>query len=340
MKQNNRHHSSFEPSSNKEVLRSILKYPLFYELPKHFNDMWESAPSDSDELDKRVKNSEEKLQDDATGKPYHFLRLMLSNSIYENTILKDVVIQNDEIDNRYQDTRIPKEAIQFTKIKIVLIQRHIRFILNALDTYKVMLEHYESLPKKNKITQEDIDNELIDTIILSKMNSSLKGDTKTDENVLDILKDTSNKQNKKTAYTYLANAKELGIPFKELRSAYPAYRSNFRDDGSFTHCVEIYSYYFFLNNFTYGTKEEAAKFSYSTVEYIKHIIHNTTYSPYINSYYRSLLDKIADTKDNLPYSLRYQDIIHCDISANDDSDSSMGFYFPKTNSTYSEKLPK
>ncbi len=340
MKQNNRHHSGFEPSLNKEVFRSILKYPLFYELPKHFNDMWESVPSDSSELDKRLKNSEEQLQDDATGKPYHFLKLMLSNSIYENTPLKDIVIQNDEIDNRYQGTRIPKEAIQFTKIKIVLMQRHIRFILNALDTYKVMMEHYDSLPKKNKITQEDIDNELIDTIILNKMNPSLTGDTKTDVNILDTLKDTSNKQNKKTAYPYLANAKELGIPFKELRSTYPTYRSGFRDDSNFINCVEIYSYYFFLNNFTYGTKEEAAKFSYSTVEYIKHIIHNTTYSSYTNSYHKSLLDKIADTKDNLPYSLRYQDIIHCDISANDDSDSSMGFYFPKTNSTYSEKLPK
>ena len=340
MKQSNRHHSSFEASSNKEVLRSILKYPLFYELPKHFNDMWESVPDDSSELDNRLKDSEIQLQDDDTGKPYHFLKLMLNNIIYENTPLKDTDIQNDEIDERYHGTRIPKEDIQFTKIKIVLIQRHIRFILNALDTYKVMMEHYDSLPKKNKITQEDINNELIDTIILSKMNPSLTSRTKAYKDVLDKLKDTSNKQNKKTAYPHLQNAKELGIPFKELRSTYPPYRSGFRENSSFIHCVEIYSYCFFLNNFTYETREEAAKFSYSTTEYIKHIIHNTIYSSYIDSYHKSLLDKIADTKDNLPYSLRYQDIIHCDISSNDNSDIKIGFYFLRTNCTYSEESPK
>lgn len=340
MKQSNRQHSDFELSLNKEVLRSILKYPLFYELPKHFNDMWASVKDDSSELDDRLKDSEKQLQDGDTGKPYHFLKLMLSNSIYENTTLRDIDIHNDEIDKRYQGTRIPEEFIQFTKIKIVLIQQHIRFILNALEAYKIIVEHHDKLPKKNKITQEDINNELIDTIILSEMNHSLTNDSLVNTGTIDTLKDISHSQNSKSTYPYLNNVKQLNIPFRELRRTYPAYRSGFRDDVSFIHCVEIYSYYFFLNNFTYETREEAAKFSYSTAEYIKHIVHKTVYSSYIDSYYKSLLDKISDTKNNLPYLLRYQDIIHCDISSNDYSGIKIGFYFPRTNSTYNEKSPK
>lgn len=300
------------------VNKSVIEYLEQIKFPKPSQETWDSL----------LSNSFKKAD-------YYFLKLMLKNEVHENSFYIDKDIENTIIEQKCSGGIIPEEVIHFSKIKVSLIQKHLRLIINALDVYEQIIQRYDELPQKTHITQKIIDRELSDSIVLTEMIDTMLSEEQSKREELSAYK-ANLQTHHLSEYSHLESAKSQGILFKELRKKYPTYRSQFKVATEFIDCIEIYSYYFFLNHFTYDAQEKAAEFAYSTIEYIKCISHQSEYTPSTPSSYRNFLDKIAKFKENLPYSLKYEDIIQCDMEILDEN-IHIGLYFPHTNNTYAEQ---
>lgn len=318
MKQSNNSYTNPRNWCRDTVNKSVIEYLEKIKFPKPSQVTWDSL----------LSNSFKKTD-------YYFLKLMLKNEVHENSFYIDKDIENTIIEQKCSGGIIPEEVIHFSKIKVALIQKHLRLIINALDAYEQIIQRYDELPQKTHITQKIIDRELSDSIVLTEIINTLSEEQSNREE-LSAYKDNL-RTHHLSEYSHLESAKSQGVPFKELRRKYPTYRSQFKVATEFIDCIEIYSYYFFLNNFTYDTQEKAAEFTYSTIEYIKSIIYQSEYTPSTLSNYRNFLDKISKFKENLPYSLKYEDVIQCDMEILDDN-LHIGLYFPHTGNTYVEQL--
>ena len=315
-----------------EVLRAILNCNTFYILPNLYNENWESIPVDYSELNERMnllKEAQNVKQRDMEREPHHFMTTLLNAHVFEGSLSHHKDIKNENIVRKCKGGRTKDVTVRLAEVKVALVCQYLRFMINALNTYKEIAEEYRKLPKKTHITQEIVDEELATKLAMEQMNQSLLGQAS-------LITDIFIPEDTEMPYPVLDVAKKMGIHFRELKANYPTYRSIFNADTQFTYCVWTYSYYFFINNFSYKKKEEGAIFAYSAMEYIKHLVHNTIYNPPIKSTYGSILDGIAELKKASPYQFRYQDTTLCDFIINDNTNT-IGLYFPKSNDSYLEK---
>jgi hypothetical protein len=328
-----------------KVLSAILSCSAFYKLPHLYNENWESMPIDSIELNERINllgEAQNAKQSDIEREPHHFMTTLLTTQVFEGSLSHYKDIKNEDIVKNCKGGLTKEITVRLAEVKVALICQYLRFMENAINAYNEIAQEYKKLPKKTHITQEIVDEELATKLAIEQMNQSLSGQASLDVDIL-IPKTTE------MPYPILDVAKKIGITFKELKANYPVYRSRFNADTQFTYCMWTYSYYFFINNFTYEKKEEGATFAYSTMEYIKHLIPGTIYNPPNESTYRSILDGIAELKQAAKqaseqasvshYQFRYQDAIQCDFKMNDDGNT-IGLYFPMSNDSYLEKTDK
>ena len=318
----------------REILTEILNCPEFDYLPNLFTENCQTVPSSNDQFTDRVKNAKKAVEHWKTNpqsierEPYHFITMLLGGQIYEEVLPDYGDVKNENIENKCKGGLTTEHTIKLAEVKVASVCRYLRFIKNALDSYREIIKEYSSLPKKTHITQKIVDDELATKLALSQMNQSLSEQNLACTNIL-------LPENTEISYPMLDSAKKIGIPFKELRSNYPTYRSAFSSDTHFTYCIWTYAYYFFAHHFTYDKKEDATNFAYSTMEYIKHLVHNTKYNPPIESTPRSILDGIGELKQQSPYHFSYHDIFQCDFKIDSDF-CSIGIYFPNTNMSYRE----
>ena len=314
MIQDNKRYTNKRDLCKNTIKQIIIGYLEKQELPKSSEETWDTLLSKS-----------------FNKKDYYFLKLMLKSEVHEESIYINDSIKGAEIEQKCSGGIIPEEVIHFSKVKVALILKHIRFILDAMDAYGQIIATYNNLPKKTHITQQIVDEELSNSVLLTEINASLLGE----ESKCKKLKEYKDNFLDEDEYPHLENAKTQGISLKEFKKAYPLYRSHFKVDAEFTYCIEVYSYYFFLNHFTYDSQEKAAEFAYSTIEYIRSITNQSKYTLHALSYYGSLLDKISKLKENLPYSLEHEDVIQCDINISR-GDFHIGIHFPRLNTVYTE----
>ena len=255
---------------NRELEKYLLTHSSILDLPK-LTDYMAAANEQEEAFDQLLKKNDERS-------PFHFLQLIVQNEVYEKSPYFEHNIKNETIEKLCSGTRASDDDIKFSKLKIFLMQRHIQFVHDTIDVYRKMLEAHNALAEKNRITQKDVDDELSNKIVLSKINSSLNDTESHKSKAMFSLIPTNDE---KDIYPYLENAKMIGLSFKELKKSYPNYRSSSNDHTEFLHFVAIYSYYFFLNHFTYENKETAAQFAYSTREYISTEPVGEWYQPYI-----------------------------------------------------------
>lgn len=335
MKQQNRY---VQHHCEKELLTEILNCPEFDYLPNLFTESWQTISNTDDHLDERIGNAKKAIElwetnpESIEREPYHFITMLLGRHVYEGVLTYYEDVKNEYIENKCKGGLTTEHTIKLAKVKVALVCRYLRFIKSALNSYSEIIKEYNSLPKKTHITQKIVDDELATKLALSQMNQSLSGQTPASTRTL-------TPKNVDMPYPMVDTAKKFGIPFKELRSNYPTYRSAFSSDTQFTYCIWTYAYYFFIHNFTYDKKEDATIFAYSTMEYIKHLIHDTIYNPPIESTSRSILDGIGELKQQSPYNFNYQDIFQCDFKINSDF-CSIGIYFPNTNQSFTENIPQ
>ncbi len=345
MKQSNSRQKELPDYCDTSIKKCILAYPQFYDLPILLSDGWNSPPEDSRELDDRLEKFTDILRGINNKYPYHFLKLMLQEEIYENTVFSEN-IKNECVERACSGGRINISTIENASIKLFMIQKHIRFLQNAFLAYLRISRDYDNLPVKTNITKADIIEELTSKMALSQMRQSLSDDDIINQEPATAISSLSEEAEIfQSLPTYMDETDELfvkfikdeGITFDELKRNYPAYRSKFQIKNAFTDCVLIYSYHFFLNNFTYDTREVPAMFAHSTVEYLKYAVRGSDYNSYRYSTRNSYLEKFVSMRGSLPYEAKYEDIFVCDIAEQNDS-ATIGIFFPQSNSNYTELL--
>jgi hypothetical protein len=339
MKQTNENNQPLPGYCVRALFKCLLKNEALYKMPIPLSAEWSSVPGNDIELEKRLKEIPSVLRPTSGKNILYFLYLMLNEERYEDADLPAVT--NGCI-HRYCYGGRFDAFIEEASLKLLMIEKHLRFVQNAVDAYRVIHSTYEQIPLKTHITQSEAFEELVDSLVLYQINHSIS-DSEEDYEFIDKLSQEAELLLSLPAFAanpeeaFLNFLDEEKIPLKELKRNYPNYRSAFDAHSVFLNAVQTYSYAFFLNNFTYDTKETAAMFAHSSIEYIKYAVTKKNFNPYGLNTRAVLVEKIVAFKRHQLCSYRYEDIFSCDL-ANIGTRDFIGIYFPRTNSSYKESL--